>query len=117
VVRLAGGRLAVHWLTVRLVSSGRLANAKLAGEPPAVREGAEADQGRPAADPEQQPVLQACRAAARRNAPAAERPAVSHAPWAATGGISRIFMTLLECVSDKFAFPSGTPPKARGVPG
>jgi hypothetical protein len=63
------------------------------------------------------PPEQAETAAARRNAPAAERPAVSHAPWAATGGISRIFMTLLECVSDKFAFPSGTPPKARGVRG
>jgi len=62
------------------------------------------------------PPVQAETVTARRNAPAAERPAISHALWAATGGISRIFPTFLECVSDKFAFPSGTRPQARRVP-
>jgi hypothetical protein len=38
------------------------------------------------------PAVQAETAAARRNAPAAERPDISHAPWAATGGISRILI-------------------------
>jgi hypothetical protein len=39
------------------------------------------------------PPLQAETAAARSNTPAAERPAISHAPGPATGGIKRIFMS------------------------
>jgi len=38
------------------------------------------------------PPLQAETATARRTAPAAERPAISHAPWAVTDGVRRIFM-------------------------
>ena len=41
---------------------------------------------------EEPPPEQAETVTARRTAPAAERPAISHAPWAATGGIRRIFM-------------------------
>jgi hypothetical protein len=41
---------------------------------------------------EEPPLVQAETVTARRNAPAAERPAISHAPWAATGGVKRIFM-------------------------
>jgi hypothetical protein len=37
-------------------------------------------------------LVQAETVTARRTAPAAERPAISHALWAATGGIRRIFM-------------------------
>jgi hypothetical protein len=38
------------------------------------------------------PPVQAETAIAKRMAPAAERPAISHGPWAATGGVRRIFM-------------------------
>jgi len=38
------------------------------------------------------PPVQAETAIATRTAPAAERPAVSHAPWAAMDGARRIFM-------------------------
>jgi hypothetical protein len=38
------------------------------------------------------PPLQAETVTARSTAPAAERPAISHAPGAATGGVRRIFM-------------------------
>src|SRR6202034_2672369 len=38
------------------------------------------------------PPVQAETVSARRTAPAAERPAISHAPWAATGVVRRIFM-------------------------
>jgi hypothetical protein len=38
------------------------------------------------------PPVQADTVTASRTAPAAERPAISHAPWAATGGVRRIFM-------------------------
>jgi hypothetical protein len=38
------------------------------------------------------PLVQADTVTASRTAPAAERPAISHAPWAATGGVRRIFM-------------------------
>jgi hypothetical protein len=38
------------------------------------------------------PPVQADTANARRTAPAAERPAISHAPWAALGLVRRIFM-------------------------
>jgi hypothetical protein len=38
------------------------------------------------------PPLQAETAAARMTAPAAERPAISHAPGGGTGGVRRIFM-------------------------
>jgi hypothetical protein len=41
---------------------------------------------------EDPPPLQAETVSARRTAPAAERPAISHAPGAATGGVRRIFM-------------------------
>ena len=41
---------------------------------------------------EEPPPVQAETVTARRIAPAAERPAIGHAPWAATGGIRRIFM-------------------------
>ena len=43
---------------------------------------------------EEPPPVQAETVTARRTAPAAERPAISHAPWAATGGIRRMFMNL-----------------------
>jgi hypothetical protein len=43
----------------------------------------------PAVDEECPPVSGV---GARRTAPAAERPAISHAPWAATGGNRSIFM-------------------------
>ena len=38
------------------------------------------------------PPVQAETVIAKRTAPAAERPAISHAPWPATGGVRRIFM-------------------------
>lgn len=38
------------------------------------------------------PVVQAETVTATRTAPAAERPTISHAPWAAAGGVRRIFM-------------------------
>jgi hypothetical protein len=41
---------------------------------------------------EDPPPEQAETVSARRTAPAAERPAISHAPGAATGGVRRIFM-------------------------
>jgi hypothetical protein len=41
---------------------------------------------------EEPPPEQAETVTARRTAPAAERPAISHAPGAATGGVRRIFM-------------------------
>jgi hypothetical protein len=41
---------------------------------------------------EEPPPEQAETVTARRTAPAAERPAISHAPWAATGGNRSIFM-------------------------
>ena len=41
---------------------------------------------------EEPPPLQAETVTARSAAPAAERPAISHAPWPATGGVRRIFM-------------------------
>jgi hypothetical protein len=41
---------------------------------------------------EEPPPVQAETVTARRIATAAERPAIGHAPWAATGGIRRIFM-------------------------
>lgn len=41
---------------------------------------------------EEPPPPQAETVTARRTAPAAERPAISHAPGAATGGVRRIFM-------------------------
>lgn len=56
------------------------------------------------------PPEQAETATATRTAPAAERPAISHAPWVAPGLVRRIFTNLLlECVSDKFAFSASTP--------
>jgi hypothetical protein len=55
------------------------------------------------------PPEQAETAIATRTAPAAERPAISHAPWVAPGLVRRIFTNLLlECVSDKFAFSAST---------
>ena len=41
---------------------------------------------------EDPPPVQAETVSARRTAPAADRPAISHAPWAATGRVRRIFM-------------------------
>jgi hypothetical protein len=41
---------------------------------------------------EEPPAVQAETVTARRTAPAAERPAISHASGAATGGVRRIFM-------------------------
>jgi hypothetical protein len=41
---------------------------------------------------EEPPPVQAETVNARSTAPAAERPAIGHAQWAATGGIRRIFM-------------------------
>ncbi len=41
---------------------------------------------------EEPPPVQAETVTARRIAPATARPAIGHAPWAATGGIRRIFM-------------------------
>jgi hypothetical protein len=38
------------------------------------------------------PPVQAETVIARRNTPAAEQPTISQAPWAATGGIKRIFL-------------------------
>jgi hypothetical protein len=38
------------------------------------------------------PPVQAVTVIARRTAPAAERPAITHAPWAVTGVVRRIFM-------------------------
>jgi hypothetical protein len=38
------------------------------------------------------PAVQAETVSARSTVPAADRPAISHAPWAATGGVRRIFM-------------------------
>jgi hypothetical protein len=38
------------------------------------------------------PLVQAATVTASSRAPAAERPAVSHAPWAGTGRVRRIFM-------------------------
>ena len=38
------------------------------------------------------PPVQAETVIAKRMAPAAERPAISHGPWAATGGVRRMFM-------------------------
>jgi hypothetical protein len=38
------------------------------------------------------PPVQAETVTARRNTPATDLPAISHAPWAATGGIRRSFM-------------------------
>ncbi len=38
------------------------------------------------------PPVQAETVSVRSTAPAADRPAISHAPWAATGGVRRIFM-------------------------
>ena len=43
-------------------------------------------------DPLLPPPLQAETATARRTTPAAERPAISHAPGAGSGGVRRIFM-------------------------
>lgn len=59
------------------------------------------------------PPEQAETAITTRTAPAAERPAISHAPWVAPGLVRRIFTNLLlECVSDKFAFSASTPVNA-----
>lgn len=56
------------------------------------------------------PPEQAETATATRTAPAAERPAISHAPWVAPGLVRRISTNLLlECVSDKFTFSASTP--------
>ncbi|MGH3263920.1 MAG: hypothetical protein ACRDNS_18230, partial [Trebonia sp.] len=41
---------------------------------------------------EDPPVVQAETTTATRTAPAAERPAISHAPWAATVGLRRTLM-------------------------
>jgi hypothetical protein len=66
-------------------------------------------------DGDEPPAVHAETATATRAAPAAERPTVSHAPRAPLGAVRRIFMTLLECVSDKFAFPSGPPQQDGGA--
>ena len=59
---------------------------------------------------EEPPLVQAETVTARSTAPAAERPAISHAPWAATGGVRRIFMNPPRMRVRIFAFPSGAPP-------
>jgi hypothetical protein len=82
-----------------------LAPAVLVDVPPSVGDGARLPEW-PAEDPcplvcgvgvktdgtDEPPPVQADTANARSTAPAAERPAISHAPWAALGLVRRIFM-------------------------